>query len=110
MLKTHWFGNFSNEDDVCSSFRIPPSTLDGCDILIAYYTYYDYSGSAYVLFRKGLKLYEVSGGHCSCYGLEGQWSPGEVTVAALRHFVDKGGYGNREYGHALKEILNELES
>lgn len=42
-----------------------------------------YCGDAFVLFERDGKLYEVNGGHCSCYGLEGQWTPEETTWAAL---------------------------
>lgn len=39
-----------------------------------------YDGSAYVLFEKNNKLFEVYGGHCSCFGLEGQFNPEEITI------------------------------
>lgn len=44
-------------------------------LLYADYTYEDDSGDAYVLgYDKSKKqFFEVHGGHCSCYGLEGQW-------------------------------------
>jgi hypothetical protein len=42
-----------------------------------------YSGSAFGLFVMDGKLYEVHGGHCSCYGLEDQWEPEETTWEAL---------------------------
>jgi len=46
-------------------------------ILFADYTHEDYSGDAYVLGfdKEEGKWFEVHGGHCSCYGLEGQWEP-----------------------------------
>lgn len=85
------------------------------EVLLASYTYEDYSGDAFVLFRKGDKLYEVNGGHCSCYGLEGQWDPEETTVEALRHRLEKGdlGYeGWREkhnvFADELKQVLDNL--
>lgn len=59
--------------------EVPP---DG-DILLAWYSYEDYSGSAFVLFKKGDDLFEVNGGHCSCNGLEGQWDPKPTTWGAL---------------------------
>lgn len=52
-------------------------------ILFAYYSYYSWTGMAFVLFEQDGKLYEVNGSHCSCYGLEGQWDPEETTVKAL---------------------------
>ena len=73
-------------------FGIPLSTFDGVEILLAYYSYEDYSGSAFVLFEKDGKLFEVNGGHCSCYGLSEsnysdstgtQWQPEETTWESL---------------------------
>jgi hypothetical protein len=57
---------------------------DDVEILFAIYTNEGYSGDATVIFRQGGKLYLVEGGHCSCYGLEGQWEPTETNVQALR--------------------------
>lgn len=87
------------------------------EVLLASYTYEDYSGEAFVLFRKGDKLYEVNGGHCSCYGLEGQWEPEETSVEALRHRIEKGdlGYYNgwrddrqSTFADELKQVLDKL--
>jgi len=46
-------------------------------IIYADYTFEDYSGDAYVLGydKQKKQFFEVHGGHCSCYGLEGQWEP-----------------------------------
>ncbi len=53
------------------------------ELLFASYGGGSYEGDAFVLFRKDGKLYEVTGSHCSCYGLEGQWAPEATTVEAL---------------------------
>lgn len=75
-------------------------------ILFATYVYENYEGSAYALFVKDHKLYEVSGGHCSCYGLEGQWEPVEVCLPELVNRITNGtGYSLDEYGSAVKKIL-----
>lgn len=54
-------------------------------ILYYNYTYENYSGDAYVLGldKQDSTFFEVIGSHCSCYGLEGQWSPEPCTVAEL---------------------------
>lgn len=78
-----YFDLFNNNDDIIREFAISPEQLDGVEILYAYYSYWDYSGDTHVIFRKDGKLYEVNGGHCSCYGLEDQWKPEETTVKAL---------------------------
>jgi hypothetical protein len=71
------------EDDIVSEFEITKDQLDGVKLLAAVYECADYEGSAFVLFERDGKLYEVNGSHCSCYGLEGQWEPTITTWAAL---------------------------
>jgi hypothetical protein len=66
---------------VFKEFQTEP--VEDAEFLFAAYTYEDYSGSAFVLFRKDGKLFEVNGSHCSCYGLEGQWEPEETSKEAL---------------------------
>jgi len=53
------------------------------DVLFASYTNPGYSGDAVVIFERDGAPLEVSGSHCSCFGLEGQWEPARVTWAAL---------------------------
>lgn len=72
--------------------------FQGIEVLLASYTYRDYEGEAFVLFRKDGQLFEVNGGHCSCYGLEGQWKPEETTIEALEHRVKEGNLGGARYG------------
>ena len=71
--------------------------LKDCKILLAWYGHGDYDGSAFVLFERDGKLYEVNGGHCSCFGLEGQWEPEETSVEALRHRINEGYLGRDTY-------------
>lgn len=59
-------------------------------LITAEYESGGYEGDAYVLFKSGNQYYEVHGSHCSCYGLEGMWSPEVTTEEALRHRVEKG--------------------
>ena len=87
----------------------------GAEILLASYGTPAYEGYAFVLFRRDGKLYEVNGGHCSCYGLEGQWDPEETTIEALRHRVTNGNLGAGEYDEnpfaaELSALLDALES
>lgn len=68
-----------------SRYDAPPPTgiaTEG-ELLLATYTYEDYSGDAFVLFQRDGKLYEVHGSHCSCNGLEDQWEPEQTTWEAL---------------------------
>lgn len=89
--------------------------LVGATILLATYTYEDYSGSAYVLFQRDGKLYEVHGSHCSCFGLSetdyygnstSQWDPEETTVKAVLRRIDSYVFdGARE---ELRQLLERL--
>ena len=94
----------SKEVGMCGDFQIEESALNGLNILLATYTFEDYSGDAFVLFEKDGKLFEVNGGHCSCYGLEGQWEPEETTSEAL---LTRNWYGD---GDSFKSILEHVLS
>lgn len=99
------------EDDAIPVEEKPE--YQGVDILLASYSYECYSGDAFVLFRKDGKLYEVNGGHCSCYGLEGQWEPEETTVEAILHRLEHGDLGKdsycgNEFSVELTALLAEL--
>ncbi|MGG1263765.1 hypothetical protein [Brevibacillus laterosporus] len=77
-------------------FEIDMDFLDSnVEILLASYTYADYTGSAFVLFRnkKDGLYYEVNGSHCSCYGLENQWKPEKADLKELYHRVTVGTFG-----------------
>lgn len=76
-------GEFSGLEDVKREFHIGEDTLQGVEILYAEYDFESYEGYAFILFKKDDELYEVNGGHCSCYGLENQWEPARVTVKSL---------------------------
>lgn len=80
-MKTNVFLElFSSKSDICCDFNIPEETLNDKTIIFAFYEYENYSGEALVIYRddKTGIFYEVSGGHCSCYGLEDQWDPIEL--------------------------------
>lgn len=100
-----YFGLFSDEKDVFSEFHIEYDK--DANILVAYYSQEYYEGSAYVLFMKDGKLYEVCGGHCSCYGLEEQWDPEETSWDVIDKYVDEGTlpYGYGLDGSEIHEIL-----
>ena len=83
-----------------------PRKYDGVSVLLASYGTGSYEGSAFVLFKKGDKLYEVNGSHCSCHGLEDQWYPEETTVRALRYRLENGELGEDKYsGNIFKDQL-----
>lgn len=63
-------------------------------IIFASYGFYYYEGDAIVVFEKDGKLFENVGGHCSCYGLEGQWRPEWTSWPALAmRKLDQDGHG-----------------
>lgn len=102
-----------------SDFQIDNDDLEGVHIIVASYTYESYEGDAFVLFEQDGKLYEVNGGHCSCYGLEGQWSPEEADIKELEHRLTVGSFGKSlgnynynkdeyEYDNVFAEELLEV--
>lgn len=89
-----YFEDWENREDVAREFFyncwddegnyvIPDDFPSEEEILFAYYGREYYTGSAFVLFQRNGKLYEVNGSHCSCYGLENQWEPEETSWDAL---------------------------
>ena len=74
---------FKSVDDIITQYDAPKDALKSAKIYLAWYGCGDYCGSSLVLFKKGRKLYEVNGSHCSCMGLEGQWEPEETSWEAL---------------------------
>lgn len=107
-----FLGDFADKEDVIGEFAVNADALDGAFILLAWYGHADYDGSAFVLYVKDDKLYEVNGGHCSCNGLEGQWKPEETTAAALIHRIKVGSLGCDTYstdGLFADDLLEILE-
>lgn len=80
------YNGFNNREDIARNFQIDEKDLEDIFIVYAEYDIGDYCGDAHVLFIRGGKLFEVHGSHCSCYGLEGQWSEEETfPEAAIRN-------------------------
>lgn len=83
---------------------------ENAQILFFEYSLGDYEGYAMGLYydKKQKKYFEVYGSHCSCYGLEGQWEPGELNMAALElrfnegHFYGSGGTLKNMYDEYMK--------
>lgn len=105
----------SGEAGMLEDFGIDKTALDGADVLLASYTYENYSGSAFVLFRREGKLCEVNGSHCSCYGLSerdyygdggSQWEPEETNKEALEKRIDS--YEFDGLRDELKAVLASL--
>jgi hypothetical protein len=105
-----YLGDFKDKQDVFNQFDCAPN---GVRILLAWYCCANYEGSAFVLFMKDNKLYEVNGSHCSCYGLEGQWKPEETNIQALRYRMAVGHLGHPydcdDFSKELEEALKNIE-
>ena len=71
------------------------------DALIVYAVYQQesYEGSAVVIYIKAGKMYLVSGGHCSCAGMD--WVPEKTTPETI--ISSSGFYGND--ARAIEEAL-----
>jgi hypothetical protein len=74
-------------DHVRSSYETNDD-LENIVFLIAYESVGSWgcdSSSFFLMYKKDDgKLYENYGGHCSCYGFEGQWEPEETSVEYLQ--------------------------
>ena len=105
-----YYGEFNSRSDVQHYFKEPLG--DNVVILIASYETGNYSGRAYVLFydKNTSSLYEVFGTHCSCYGLEDQWVPEEVSIEVLREKVSRKSYEYLGLQNQIKEIIKELKN
>ena len=57
---------------------------------MAVYECGSYDGEAVVIYRQADRYYFVSGSHCSCYGLEGQWDPEEYSAELLVEALRRG--------------------
>lgn len=110
----------SKRDGMMDDFGITEEQLQGVEILLASYSYEDYSGSAFVLFRKDGKLFEVNGSHCSCYGLserdymgnstESQWDPEETSKEALLKRLDSQSYTFDGFADVARQVFDALEA
>jgi hypothetical protein len=92
---TPYFGSFQDYDQMLGEWghitEQPIPTAE--NVLFAAYGGAPYEGAAIVVFTHEGKLYEVNGGHCSCYGLSAQnyndsttisqWEPEETTWKTL---------------------------
>ena len=107
------FTGYYHEKDIDQAV----SSYDHVEVLLASYSYENYSGDAFVLYRdtRDGKLYEVHGSHCSCFGLEGQWEPDVCDLESLRHRLTEGSLGKSDWSgnvfdKQLAKVLEGLEA
>lgn len=60
-MENVYYGDWNCMEDMLRDFSIGKDALKGYKVLYAWYEYENYSGSAFVLLKKGRKLYEVNG-------------------------------------------------
>jgi hypothetical protein len=109
-----YVAEFKNNEDVAEAYTrydedqkaVILKLLNESKVYLAWYGYGSYSGSSWVIYEHKGKLYEVNGGHCSCYGLEGQWDPEETDWRAIA----MRDYNDYEYDdhHTVNEYVKEL--
>jgi hypothetical protein len=95
---------FEKEEDVLMAYCPPEGATDGVTIHLAWYKDEDYQGDSIVIFEKDGQLFEVVGSHCSCYGLEGQWEPHEISWNDLSKDA---WYGDPELKAAGEKLVAE---
>jgi hypothetical protein len=88
MLKFIDFEHMSDAevlDKIASEYEVAPEKLAEVTILVAAQDEGGYAGASWFLVRDNTtgKLQIVDGGHCSCYGFEGQWEPDDTDVDYL---------------------------
>ena len=104
-----YMGEWSGPADVASSFQIDESDISEFGgIVFATYDREDWDGSAFVLLLCDGVMFEVHGSHCSCNGLEDQWSPQETTKAAVIYQLDEGYIGRQPFADTLRTIMAGL--
>lgn len=93
-----FYEDFESIEHLKKEFDITDEDLKEVEILFAVYRVCCYEGQSIVLFKKEDKFYIVDAAHCSCHGLEGQWSPTETNEKALKMEIDaKSNYHYEEF-------------
>jgi hypothetical protein len=98
-------GNFNNKKDVESNFSV---SLDDVHIVYAEYVTGSYEGSAWVIFSRNGKLFEVHGSHCSCNGLEGQWSEEDTSADIILERIKRNGHSEFDT-KSISQLLNQYK-
>jgi hypothetical protein len=110
----------SVRDHIVCAFEVSQRKVARFEILIAYQSVGNWGcdSSCWYLLRKDGVLYENHGGHCSCYGFEGQWAPEETAVDYLlseKFNFCTGGYDDNEdhnegaVGREIRRIFTGTE-
>lgn len=107
-MENRYFGGFYSAESINSNFSVPDAQLlKDEEVLFASYGGYAYEGDAIVVFERDGFLYEARGGHCSCNGLEDQWSPEETSWQSLAMSGPSAGEHGAEVARAYEEMVQE---
>lgn len=76
------------KEKIAADYECDPQEVNKYEIILGYECYGNYEGTSYYLLYdpKDNGLYEVSGGHCSCNGMDGQWDPTPLGSNAPSHW------------------------
>jgi hypothetical protein len=98
----HWAGQ--KPTDIADDFQYAGTDFPTAkEIIFASYAT-DNDGDAFVVYKRKNLLYEVNGSHCSCFGLEGQWSP-EVTSKMALGLRQLNGMHDTDAVNAFKKLF-----
>ena len=117
-----YFGEFDSWDDVAMQFSGLYDWRDGDKekalqilpepekVILAAYDQPGYEGYALVVYKTGETYYTVYGSHCSCYGLEDQFTPEAYTKEDLLAYFEKikeSDYGvQKDYAQTVIDNVN----
>jgi len=105
-MESIYLGEFNDREDILYYFDIVDKDLKNVNILFAVYEVEDcLDGSAFILFEKDGKLYEVNGISDSYNGLEGQWEPEEITIEDIKYRLKEGELGIGDGGDIFNKKL-----
>lgn len=112
LLLNEWTG--VSLDDILHRFGLSFSELGGTEVLLASYSRDPLGGEAFLLIRKGGRLFEINASHDSSGDMRGQWEPEETMSEALTYRMTFGRLGRSEDGRdlfatALEKLLEALE-
>lgn len=95
-------------EDILGWFSEDPSKHDGepDEIIYAFYDGDGYDGWAEVLFVDQGKFWFVTGSHCSCYGLEDQWSPEEFSEEYILGAIERKSHNLWKYEKEIRDAMD----
>lgn len=100
------YGQFADWESVQENFKTETSCPE--NLIVAAYDTPSYEGYALVIYYENNKYWLVEGSHCSCYGLEDQWSPEPYkTAKLLKACLDRTSYGViQEYRDIIYQAID----